>query len=112
MLWHFDHRFGTYLSQTEAQANQGKLPELNDEQHSDPTFLTLPRYWVSEQEVRARIPRRPEMLASAIELPGEWREDAVRKAFCYWMASFYRKAGDEMRAKKLLQAALPVVASI
>ena len=69
MFWHFDHRFGTYEGQTQAQANQGKLPELTPEQHRNPDFLSLPRYWVAEAEVKASVPKRPEMLASALELP-------------------------------------------
>ncbi len=48
MTWHFDHRFGTYEGQTEAQANQGKLPELDEEQHADPSLLPIPQYWVHE----------------------------------------------------------------
>lgn len=48
MIWHFDHRFGTYEGQTQAQANQGKLPELNELQHSDPSYLSLPKYWINE----------------------------------------------------------------
>ncbi len=55
MLHHFDHRFGTYLGQTEAQANQSKLPELNDIQHSDPNIVALPRYWVPYHEVVGRL---------------------------------------------------------
>ena len=55
MVHHFDHRFGTYEAQTEAQANQGKLPELDHSAHADPRTVTLPRYWVSAQEVAARI---------------------------------------------------------
>ncbi len=55
MIHQFDHRFGTYEGQTEAQANQGKLPELNDNQHADPTFFTLPRYCVSSKEVDERL---------------------------------------------------------
>lgn len=51
MFHHFDHRFGTYEGQTQAQANQGKLPELTPEQHSKPDLLSLPRYWVHEREV-------------------------------------------------------------
>jgi len=108
MFWHFDHRFGTYEGQTQAQANQGKLPELTPEQHADPDFLSLPRYWVDREEVRSRIPRQPKLLASALSFSGDLRREAVRKAFCYWGASFYRKAGDERRAEKLLQTALPV----
>ncbi|HEY1353700.1 MAG TPA: N-6 DNA methylase [Ktedonobacteraceae bacterium] len=51
MIWQFDHRFGSYEGQTQAQANQGKLPELCEEQHVDPAFLTLPRYWVHETDI-------------------------------------------------------------
>src|SRR5207247_851237 len=46
MTWHFDHRFGTYEGQTLAQANQGKLPELSEEQHANPFMFSMPRYWV------------------------------------------------------------------
>jgi hypothetical protein len=46
MIWHFDHRFGTYEGQTEAQARQGKLPELSNEEYSDPWRFPLPQYWV------------------------------------------------------------------
>ena len=55
MLHHFDHRFGTYEGQTEAQANQGKLPELDDVAHSNPGRATLPRYWVHEEKVAVRL---------------------------------------------------------
>lgn len=106
MFWHFDHRFGTYEGQTQAQANQGKLPELTPEQHRNPDFLSLPRYWVAEDEVKARIPKRPELLASALGLPERWRPDAIRNAFCYWAAGYWRKAGNEKRAEELLGMAL------
>jgi len=105
MFWHFDHRFGTYEGQTEAQSNQGKLPELTQEQHRDPKLLPLPRYWVAEREVEVRVPKRPELLASALELPQEWRTEAVIKAICYWAAGYYRKAGDEEQTEKLLAVA-------
>ena len=55
MIHHFDHRFGTYEAQTEAQANQGKLPELDYVAHGDPKRVTLPRYWVHEDEVARRL---------------------------------------------------------
>ena len=53
MIHHFDHRFGTYEAQSAAQANQGKLPELDDVAHADPSRVTQPRYWVSENHVSA-----------------------------------------------------------
>ena len=55
MIHQFDHRFGTYESQSEAQANQGKLPELDDIAHADPCRVTLSRYWVLESEVAGRL---------------------------------------------------------
>jgi hypothetical protein len=58
MVRHFDHRFGTYEGQSEAQANQGKLPEFDDTAHADPHKLTLPRYWVSSSEVDTRLEGR------------------------------------------------------
>lgn len=58
MIHLFDHRFGTYEGQTQAQANQGKLPELTDAQHSDPSLIPLSRYWVHEKEVSTRFAER------------------------------------------------------
>jgi hypothetical protein len=49
MIHQYDHRFGTYEGQTQAQANQGKLPELSDNQHCQAELLPLPRYWVDRQ---------------------------------------------------------------
>ena len=61
MIHHFDHRWGTYQSQTLAQSKQGKLPELNAAQHDNPFFFSLPRYWVSATEIssvfKTRWPR-------------------------------------------------------
>jgi hypothetical protein len=58
MVHHFDHRFGTYEGQSEAQSNQGKLPELDEAAHANPELLTLPNYWVDESEVEARLEGR------------------------------------------------------
>ncbi|MEU1516875.1 DNA methyltransferase [Streptomyces sp. NPDC005811] len=53
MLHHYDHRLGTYEGQTEAQANMGTLPRVTPEQHDDPGFVPMPRYWVPEFDVDA-----------------------------------------------------------
>ena len=55
MIHQFDHRFGSYEVQSEAQANQGKLPELDHAAHADPGRVTLSRYWVHEDDVGARL---------------------------------------------------------
>ncbi len=58
MVHHFDHRFGTYEGQTDSQANQGKLPEFDEEQHADPERVSLPWYWVPLEEVEERLDGR------------------------------------------------------
>lgn len=55
MFHQFDHRWGSYAGQSEAQSNQGKLPELSAEQHAEPTRLVMPRYWVPAGEVDERL---------------------------------------------------------
>ncbi len=58
MIHLYNHRFSTYDGQTEAQANQGKLPELDDVDHTDPDKQVMPRYWVAEKEVASRLEDR------------------------------------------------------
>lgn len=55
MLWHFDHRYGTYEGQTEKQANKGVLPHVNDTDHNDPKFRVQPRYWLDAHETIAAM---------------------------------------------------------
>ncbi|MDQ2710080.1 MAG: hypothetical protein M3Z25_21755 [Actinomycetota bacterium] len=58
MVHHFDDRLGTYEGQTQAQANVGTLPRPGPEQKDDPSYAVLPRYWVAEPEVDARLARK------------------------------------------------------
>lgn len=95
----FDHRFGTYEGQTEAQANQGKLPELTERQHADPTLRVLPRYWVPEKEVLVRAARMPEALAEAY---ASGREDAARQFLAFWLAGYHLNRGDAKFGKDVL----------
>jgi very-short-patch-repair endonuclease len=53
MIWHYDHRFGTYEGVTDR--NSTHLPTPDEPQHADPRFLALPWYWVSATEVQARL---------------------------------------------------------
>lgn len=55
MIHLFNHRFGSYEGQTEAQARQGKLPELTGDELRKPDLVPMPRYWILEREVDARI---------------------------------------------------------
>lgn len=53
MIWHYDHRFGTYEGVTDRSSTH--LPTPDDRQHADPHFLALPWYWVDAAEVQARL---------------------------------------------------------
>ncbi len=58
MIWHFDHRFGTYDAPVETLADNGKLPELTEEQHADPLCLSMPLYWVHTEHLSKFISRK------------------------------------------------------
>ena len=49
MIHHFDYKWATYDS--------GSFRYLTPEEKADPNFYVLPRYWVSESEVRSRLPQ-------------------------------------------------------
>jgi hypothetical protein len=51
MIHQFDHRFGTFEEQTEAQANQSKLPELTSSQHNNAFLFAMPPYWMVSKHV-------------------------------------------------------------
>lgn len=55
MLWHFDHRYGTYFGQTEKQSNKGVLPHVDDQAHNNPDFCIQPRYWVDSNNVNESL---------------------------------------------------------
>ena len=42
MISHFDHRFGSYESQSQIDS------ELSELQHNNPLMMSIPRYWVHE----------------------------------------------------------------
>jgi hypothetical protein len=55
MVHHYDHRYGTYEGQTEAQASQGILPKMTIQQHSNSWIFPTPRYWVQASAVNHRL---------------------------------------------------------
>ncbi len=52
MIWHYDHRFGTYEG-VKSRSNT-QLPTPTPDQHADPSFVAHPWYWVSEKQVQSR----------------------------------------------------------
>jgi hypothetical protein len=53
MIWHYDHRFGTYAGV--ASRSDTHLPTPTPEDHADPAFVVQPWYWVPAEEVEARL---------------------------------------------------------
>ena len=48
MIWHFDHRFAHAEEPKGGTFQRGSSECLSEEEHSDPQYLPLPRYWVHE----------------------------------------------------------------
>ncbi|HIP99275.1 TPA: hypothetical protein EYH33_01880, partial [Candidatus Bipolaricaulota bacterium] len=55
MIWHYDHRFGTYEGVTNRRSTH--LPNPGLAEHADPAYLVQPWYWVPAEEVEARLGR-------------------------------------------------------
>ncbi|MEU6024825.1 DNA methyltransferase [Micromonospora sp. NPDC047134] len=55
LLHHYNHRFSTYEGATPEQLNMGTLPRLTLEQQEDPSLGSMPRYWVAEEQVQAKL---------------------------------------------------------
>jgi hypothetical protein len=53
MIWHYDHRYGTYEGVRDRSSTQ--LPTPDERQHADPHFVVLPWYWVPAEEVTRRL---------------------------------------------------------
>ena len=49
MIWHFDHRFGTYSGISNRSSTQTPTPTIV--QYQDPRYEILPWYWVSQELV-------------------------------------------------------------
>jgi len=53
MIWHYDHRYGTYKG-IDSRSNT-QLPTPDESQHANQNFLVQPYYWVPKEEVETRL---------------------------------------------------------
>ncbi len=60
MIHHYDHRYNTFAGTTEEARYRVKAyaPPATEDQHRDPTYAPLPRYWVPAREVDDRLRNR------------------------------------------------------
>jgi hypothetical protein len=57
MIHQFNHRFGDYADQP-PDSKDTQLPDIPAHRLADPDYAVLPRYWVPEEEVEARLAGR------------------------------------------------------
>ncbi|MEV8307352.1 DNA methyltransferase [Streptomyces flavidovirens] len=105
MLHHYDHRLGTYEGQTQAQANVGTLPRVTPEQHDDPDFAPLPRYWVPEFDMDSG---KRDKKGNRIMWPGVAARLAERKWDSPWLMGF-RKICRSTDRRTVLSFLFPAV---
>jgi SAM-dependent methyltransferase len=53
MIWHYDHRFGTYHGVSDRSSTH--LPTPDAAQHAEPDFVAIPWYWVPAGDVQQRL---------------------------------------------------------
>jgi hypothetical protein len=54
MIWHFDHRFGSYESRDDSRGYRVLPPTPNDK-YCDANYIIQPWYWVNDDEVQERL---------------------------------------------------------
>lgn len=92
MIYHFDHRYGTYENATQAQLNVGTLPRPSTEQKQDPNFIVQPHYWVNYEEVLLRASRVPAKLILAYRARSA---QAAVESICFWLLGYHLNRGDD-----------------
>lgn len=93
MIHHYDNRFGSYRDVASDSANT-QLPTPSLDEYKNPNYLPLPRYWVDERQVIAKISNVPHDLARAWL---EYHEEDMAESLSTWLA------GWQLIHKKVLQ---------
>lgn len=55
MIWHYNHRFGTYEGASPEELARNKLPELQPSQLVNPLLYPMPNYWLPAESAYERI---------------------------------------------------------
>ena len=56
LLWHYDHRFGSYDLKGKLKGKGGRgLPDMPLELHQDPNYSITTQFWVSKAEVSTKL---------------------------------------------------------
>jgi hypothetical protein len=55
MLYHFDHRFGTFEGISETSLRAGYCRDLSVSEQQDPRLVAIPRYWIEREVVKKKV---------------------------------------------------------
>lgn len=96
MIHHFNHRYGDFRNAVEKDdADYREIPQADATTLSDPSYESMPRYWVPEDEVKLRAARVPASLKRGVR---EADVERVLKCLTEWLVGYY--AGIEGRAAR------------
>ena len=97
-LFHqYDHRFATFEGVSAEHIRKGNARPMLSDEKEDPHVVTLPRYWIPEDEVLKRFDHRED----AIELtdPNPIRSDPIRSG-----GRRPRRTGSQLALRKITNA--------
>jgi hypothetical protein len=93
MIWHYDHRFGSYAGVKDRTSTQMPTPTI--EQYQDPAYQILPWYWVNEWDVILKISPLPQELLIAYKTGNG---EAMKLLLAYYsFGQYLNTLGDEAK---------------
>jgi hypothetical protein len=98
MMHQFTHRYGDYAMRPKGSEDT-ELPRIPTARLADPSYVVMPRYWVSEWDVIKSISQVPRALVKAVEAQSE---DMVRAVLGPWLAGYALNHGNKQGGNELL----------
>jgi type I restriction-modification system DNA methylase subunit/uncharacterized protein (DUF433 family) len=95
MIWHYDHRFGTF----EGVNTRNEINTPTPEQYANPNFVAIPWYWVEEVEVYLATSQMPIPIKRAYKTQ---ETNDLCAGLYLWLAAQYPLEDAEPYLKKAL----------
>lgn len=84
MVHHYDHRYGSY-QEVASDSTNTQLPTPTINEYIDPYYLPLPRYWVDERQIIAKISDVPSSMT------GSWLvkdQEGMTSSLLQWVQGY------------------------
>lgn len=85
MIWHYDHRYGSYKGVDSRTSTQTPTPTLA--QYQNPDYVIHPWYWVAEKEILMKLAKVPTLVKQAFYTQDE---TAIFYACAIWLTAHYQ----------------------